>query len=227
MRPNSGSWGGVLRASESRPVDYGGDAAASEDSLMNRKTTFSPFPEIRTRRLVLRQPTMKDVGWYYEYFSRPEIVWGGGEPGPRDRQGAREQFRTYLVDLYRKRQGFRWIITLKGDGRPIGTLGFYKWAPSADYQAEMGYDLAKEYWGQGIMTEAMEAVIDFGFEKMKLNRIEVFIMPRNKRSIKLVRNLGFRREGLLRQRYFDEFGQFTDDILFSMLKSDWDEKKRT
>ncbi len=188
---------------------------------MNRRTTFREFPEIRTKRLILRQPTMKDVRWYYEYFSRPEIVWGGGEPGPRDMKAARRQFSEYLVDIYRKRRGFRWIITLKGEGRPIGTLGYYKWSPAAGYQAEMGYDLAKEYWGRGIMSEAMNAVIDFGFEKMGLNRIEVFIMPRNKRSIRMIKHLGFRREGLLRQRYFDEFGNFADDILFAMLKDDW------
>ncbi len=191
---------------------------------MNRKKRFRQFPEIRTKRLVLRQPSMRDADWYYEYFSRPELVWGGGEPGPRNMKAARSELREYLVDLYRKRLGFRWIITLKGDGKPIGTLGFYKWAPSANYQAEMGYDLAREHWGKGIMTEAMKAVIEFGFEEMELNRIEVFIMPRNKRSIKLVKRLGFKREGLLRQRYFDEFGNFADDILFSLLRSDWKEK---
>jgi ribosomal-protein-alanine N-acetyltransferase len=165
---------------------------------------------------------MKDVAWYFEYFSRPELVWGGGEQGPKDMNAAREEFREYLVDLYRKRLGFRWIIMLNGDPTPIGTLGFYKWSPSASYQAEMGYDLAKEHWGKSIMTEAMNAVLDFGFERMKLNRIEVYIMPRNKRSIRMIKGLGFKREGLLRQRYFDEFGNFADDLLFSMLRSDWE-----
>jgi ribosomal-protein-alanine N-acetyltransferase len=192
---------------------------------MNRKTKFARFPEIKTRRLILRQPTMKDVAWYYEYFSRPEIVWGGGEPGPRDISKAREEFREYLVDLYRKRRGFRWIVTLKDDRKPIGTLGYYNWKPTASYQAEMGYDLAKEHWGKGIMTEAMMAVIDFGFREMELNRIEVFIMPRNKRSIRIIKNLGFKKEGVLRQRYYDELGNFTDDVLFSMLRSDWEDLK--
>lgn len=190
---------------------------------MNRKIAFRKFPEIRTKRLILRRPSTKDVEWYFEHFSSPEVVWGGGEPGPKNIRAARKEFREYLTDLYRKRRGFRWIITLKGDGRPIGTLGFYKWSPSASYQAEMGYDLAREHWGKGIMSEAMEAVIDFGFEKMELNRIEVFVMPRNKRSIKMIKSLGFKREGLLRQRYFDEFGDYADDILFSMLRSDWKE----
>jgi ribosomal-protein-alanine N-acetyltransferase len=188
---------------------------------MNRNTVFRKFPEMRTKRLVLRQPTMEDVEWYFEYFSQPEIVWGGGEAGPKDMRVARKEFKKYLVDLYRKRQGFRWIITLKGDGRPIGSLGYYNWHRSRRYQAEMGYDLAKECWGKGIMTEAMKAVIDFGFEKMELNRIEVYIMPRNKRSIRMIKKLGFMKEGLLRQRYFDELGNFTDDILFSMLRDDW------
>ena len=188
---------------------------------MNRREAFREFPVLKTKRLILRQPTMKDVEWYYEYFSRPEIVWGGGEPGPKNMSAARKEFMKYLIDLYRKRHGFRWIITLKGEGRPIGTLGFYKWVPSASHQAEMGYDLEKEHWGEGIMTEAMKAVVSFGFEKMELNRIEVYVMPRNKRSIKMISNLGFKREGLLRQRFFDEFGNYADDILFSMLRSDW------
>ncbi|MCJ7488536.1 MAG: GNAT family N-acetyltransferase [Thermoplasmata archaeon] len=194
---------------------------------MNRKTAFRKFPEIRTKRLLLRQPSMKDAEWYLEHFSTPEVVWGGGEQGPKDIEAAREELRSDMIDLYRERIGFRWIITIKGEGRPIGSLGFYKWSPSAEWshQAEMGYDLAREHWGKGIMTEAMKAVIDFGFEKMELNRIEVFIMPRNKRSIKLVKNLGFKREGLLRQRYFDEFGNYTDDVLFSMLRTDWKEKR--
>ncbi len=98
---------------------------------MNRMKAFAKFPEIKTERLVLRQPSMDDVGWYFEYFSRPEMVWGGGEPGPKDMQTARKEFREYLVDLYRKRRGFRWIITLQGEDRPIGTLGFYKWSPTA------------------------------------------------------------------------------------------------
>ena len=189
---------------------------------MNRKTAFRKFPEIRTKRLLLRQPSIKDAEWYLEHFSRPEVVWGGGEQGPRGIRGAREELREYMVDLYRKRLGFRWIITLKGEGQPIGSLGFYKWTHERGYQAEMGYDLEREHWGKGIMTEAMEAVIDFGFEKMELNRIEVFIMPRNKRSIKMIKRLGFKKEGLLRQRYFDEFGNYADDILFSMLRSDWE-----
>lgn len=60
---------------------------------MNRETAFRKFPELGTERLILRQPSMKDAKWYLEYFSRPEIVWGGGEPGPKDLRTVREEFR--------------------------------------------------------------------------------------------------------------------------------------
>jgi hypothetical protein len=66
---------------------------------MNRRIAFKNFPEIKTKRLFLRQPTMKDAEWYYGHFSRPEIVWGGGEPGPKNVRAAREEHRKYLVDL--------------------------------------------------------------------------------------------------------------------------------
>lgn len=192
---------------------------------MDRRKAFRRFPELRTERLVLRKPTMRDAPWYLEHFSRPEVVWGEGYPAPRNLTAARSELRRYMVDLYRERLGFRWIITRKGDGRAIGSLGFYKWSPSAAHQAEIGYDLDREHWGQGIMTEAMTAVIDFGFERMRLSRIEVLIMPRNTRSTRLVRRLGFQREGLLRRRGFDEVGSPCDEVLFSLLASDW--RRRT
>ena len=164
---------------------------------------------------------MRDAEWYLDHFSRPEIVKGSGFPAPKDMNAARDELGEYLVNLYKKRLGFRWIITIRGEGAPIGSIGYYKWSPSAGYQAEMGYDLDKEYWGKGLMKEAMKAVLDFGFRRMKLNRIEVYIMPRNRRSARLVKGLGFKKEGVLRQRSFDEFGNYTDDALFSMLRSDW------
>jgi len=191
---------------------------------MDRVAEFRKFPEIRTKRLVLREPTMKDAKWYLEHFSRPETVRGQGFPAPKNIGVARSELRQYMVDLYRKRMGFRWIILLKDGKIPVGSVGFYKWSPSADHQAEMGYDLDREYWGRGIMTEAMKAVIDFGFKRMKLNRVEVFIMPRNRRSIRLVKSLGFKKEGVLRQRSFDEFGDYSDDALFSLLRSEWESR---
>jgi ribosomal-protein-alanine N-acetyltransferase len=70
------------------------------------------------------------------------------------------------------------------------------------------------------MTEALIAIIDFGFQKMKLNRIELLVMPRNKRSIGLAGKLGFKKEGVLREHGFDENMRPVDDVIFSMIRGD-------
>jgi len=76
------------------------------------------------------------------------------------------------------------------------------------------------YWGQGIMTETLSAVLKYEFERMNLNRIQATIDSENTRSMKLAQRLGFKKEGVLRQRsYFN--GQFRDDVCFSLLKEEW------
>ena len=193
--------------------------------IMDRKKAFPRFPELETKRLLLREIKSSEVKWYLEHFSRKEIVEGQGFPAPEGVKGAREELDQYIVGLFRSRTGFRWGIQLKGQKGLIGSLGFYRWEKPYGHKAHMGYDLDIDYWGRGIMTEAMTRVIDFGFSKMKLTRIELTVMRCNKRSVRLARRLGFKREGILRQYGFNEKMELVDEELYSMLRSDWDPKR--
>jgi len=86
--------------------------------------------------------------------------------------------------------------------------------------SENGYDLDPAHWGRGIMTEALRAVLEYGFGKMGLNRVQATVDSGNTKSLRLLHRLGFRKEGVLRQNsYFN--GQFRDDVCFSMLKKEW------
>ena len=178
------------------------------------------FPELVTERLVLRQTTLKDATWYFRHFNTREIVEGQDHPGPRNLKAARAELKLYFLDNFRRRNGIRWGITVKGEDKLIGSAGFYKWIQPERYQAEMGYDLNPSFWGKGIMTEALSAIIQYGFDQMGLHRIEVLISHHNKRSQTLIRKLGFKREGVLRDHYFVE-GRFSDDVIFSLLKEEW------
>jgi ribosomal-protein-alanine N-acetyltransferase len=189
---------------------------------MDRVKEFPEFPVIETERLVLREITLDDAEWYLEHFSRKEVVEGQGFPAPESLEAAKKELETFIVGVFRERMGFRWGITLKGSRRLIGSLGFYRWVQPTGHMAEMGYDLQADHWSKGIMSEAMNAVIDFGFERMKLNRIEATAMPHNVRSRRLLERLGFKMEGVFRQRGFNEKGEPVDDIMFSMLRSDWE-----
>ncbi len=186
---------------------------------MSKKVSKKRFPMLETERLVLREVTLKDAQWYYRHFNTREIVEGQEHKGPGSMKVARREVKMYFVDNFKKDTGIRWGLTYKGDGELIGSAGLYLWKKDTR-QAETGYDLNPKYWDRGIMTEAMIAIIGYGFDKMNLNRIEALIAPYNTHSIRLVKRLGFMKEGVLRDHYVYK-GRLEDDLLFSLLRREW------
>lgn len=194
------------------------------------------FPELTTPRLKLRRVTLDDVGWYLDHFSIPEIVAGQGCAPPADLEAAREQLQRYFVDSFEQHRGIRWGLVLREDaaeaaagdgaetGSPaaplIGSAGFYDWNAEVR-SAEFGYDLRPEYWGRGLMAEALGAILDFAFTRLGLNRAQILLMPRNLRSRRLAERLGFTEEGVLREHDLDERGELCDDVVFSLLAREW------
>jgi ribosomal-protein-alanine N-acetyltransferase len=89
----------------------------------------------------------------------------------------------------------------------------------------MGYDLWPDYWGQGLMPEALRALLRYGFEVMELNRVEATTHTENQRSMRVLEKLGFQREGVLRDYYCRE-GMYNDQVLFSLLRREWWETMR-
>ncbi len=186
--------------------------------------TKEPFPTLETERLVLREITLDDIEWYMRHFSKEEMVEGTGFPGPKDRKQAEEEMMKYIIDLFAAGDGYRWGITLRGCDDLIGSCGFFRWTKKESFRTEMGYDLDPQHWGSGIMTEALTAIIDFGFEKMELNRIEAMIFLDNKRSTALVERLGFVREAVFRERAYKN-GRFHDDTCYGLLRRDWEKAR--
>lgn len=112
-----------------------------------------------------------------------------------------------------------WGIEIKAEGRLIGTCGYCKWDKQHRH-AEIGYDLWTEYWGQGLMPEALQALIRYGFEEMNLNRVEATTHTENQRSQRVLTKLGFQKEGLLRE-YYCRDGIYNDQVQFSLLRNEW------
>jgi ribosomal-protein-alanine N-acetyltransferase len=101
----------------------------------------------------------------------------------------------------------------------IGSCGFHKWNKEHS-RSEIGYEIHKEYQNQGYMSEAIKEVINYGFKKMNLNRIEALIDPTNENSIRIVEKNGFKREGILRGHYKNG-NEFEDSIMYALIKSDY------
>jgi ribosomal-protein-alanine N-acetyltransferase len=163
---------------------------------------------------------MEDVDWFLAHFSTPEIVRGQGFPAPDGIEGAREELARYVVDLFAQREGLRWGISIRDRAGLIGSAGLYDWDREVG-SAELGYDLAPAHWGRGIMTETLRAILAYGFTTMELNRVQVLVMPRNERSLRLAEGLGFVREGVLRDHGVDETGTVCDDVVLSLLRREW------
>ncbi len=188
-------------------------------TLADRFLRFPAFPELTTPRLDLREITADDAGWYLGHFSRPEIVRGQGLAAPADLQAAVRELRTYVLDLFALRAGFRWGMALRGQRELIGSLGFYRWVEEPLPEAEVGYDLDPEWWGRGLMTEALGAVLAFGFEWMGLERVQALVMTHNQRSCRLLERLGFAREAFLPRHGQDENGLACDEYRYVMARS--------
>jgi ribosomal-protein-serine acetyltransferase len=89
---------------------------------------------------------------------------------------------------------------------------------------EIGYYLAKSYEGRGIITRACRTVIAYVFEELKLNRVVIRTMPDNVGSRNIAEKLGFTQEGILRKCIWFNH-RFVDQVVYGLLKEDWDEQK--
>lgn len=110
-------------------------------------------------------------------------------------------------------------------GGVVGSFSFHVWVPQ-HRRAEIGYRILPAFQNQGLAREAIQAVVDHGFEDMNLNRIEAFVAPENRYSQKVIESQHFRREGLMREHYFYE-GTFDDSICYALLRSEYDQHKKT
>ena len=179
---------------------------------------FDVFPVIETPRLILREMVPQDAEAVHYIFSDAEVMQYYDMPAFTGIEEA-EAMITRQRQRFEQKERFRWGIALRSNNRIIGTGGYVDWNKHW-YCGELGYDLARAYWRQGIMSEAVLAMIDFGFTSMELNRIEAEVMPENTASAQLLRKLGFQQEGV-RREYGFWGGMFHDLALFALLRREY------
>ena len=128
--------------------------------------------------------------------------------------------RAFIVRVRaHARAGIGQSFGLWWKGTLVGTAGFV-WIDAANHSAAIGYWLAREAEGHGLMTAAVTALLRHGFRSLKLNRIEIRAGVRNRRSRAIPERLGFRHEGTLRQAE-RLGGRFVDHAVYGMLAEEW------
>ncbi|MDB5236201.1 MAG: alanine acetyltransferase [Hymenobacter sp.] len=173
-----------------------------------------PFPTLRTERLTLRQLTPADAAAMFVLRRDPRVMQYIPRPLAQTVAEA-EEYISRTNELMGQNQLVNWGITLGPDSPVIGTIGFFGFK-FEHYRAEVGYLLGPEWQGQGLMHEALRAVLRYGFLELNLHSVEGIIAPQNAASSRVLERAGFIRDGYFRESEFYD-GKFVDIAHYSLL----------
>ena len=180
---------------------------------------FADLPEMETERLLLRKIDLSDANDVFEYARDPQV--SRYVPWEAHRNlGDTYTFLNSVIADQADSKVTNWAIVYKPVGKVVGTAGYNRWEPG-HRKAEIGYVLARKFWGQGLMTEAVGEIINFGFTNMDLNRIEAYCIDENRASARVLERCGLSLEGLLRD-YLWMKGAAQNYRVYSMLRREWE-----
>lgn len=173
---------------------------------------------IETPRLRLRRMSVRDKSDMFLYASRDEVTKYLLWRTHKDEESTK-RYLSYVVSLYRTGEFFDFAIEYRENGKMIGTCGF----AAVDFQndcAEIGYVISPDYWGKGIASEAVSAIMQFAFCDLDINRIEARYMTENAASRRVMEKCGMTFEGVFRKKLFVK-GEYRDIGVCSMLAEEY------
>lgn len=176
------------------------------------------FPQIETERLILKEVSLANSMDMFQIFSDEETL-KYYDVEPVHKVAEVNKLIEVLQNRFKNKRGIRWGLYLKDSGKLIGTCGYHDVNGEA-LRAEIGYELSRDFWRKGYMKEALEAILDYGFNNMGLNRIQALVVPENEKSIGILKRVGFTKEGVLRDyEYFRR--SFKHCTMLSILKREY------
>lgn len=173
---------------------------------------FTPFPELHTERLLLRRFTLDDQENIFELRSNPEVMKYIPRPIAVTIDDAIDHIEKILT-MIDSNEGINWGVVEKSSRKLIGSIGIFR-IVKENHRGEVGYILNPRWHGKGIMNEALNAVLEYGFEKIKLHSIEAIIAPENTASARLLEKNLFRKEAFFKENCFFQ-GKFYDSVVYS------------
>jgi len=175
--------------------------------------------KIETERLILRRFTIDDADSMFNNWASDNDIckymrWTRHE----NKEETMNKISSW-VDSYNNKSFYQWAVTLKENDEPIGAIGLFV-VNEFDLCGDVGYCVGKKYWGQGIATEALKALLKYAFEVIGFNRIETYHSIKNPASGRVMEKCGMTFEGLARQKYKSVQG-FEDSNMYSILREDF------
>ncbi len=182
-----------------------------------------PMPVIRGEKVFLRPAERDDVPIFVRWFADAETTRFLATRAPFSRAMEERWFESMLEQ--QGKSAYHFVICLLADGRPIGTAGFHH-VNHEDGNASFGISIGeKGEWSRGYGTDALQAICDFGFGQLRLERIELDVNEPNRRAQRSYEKAGFVTEGTLRQAHFAD-GRHSDVLRMSLLREEWEAQSR-
>jgi ribosomal-protein-alanine N-acetyltransferase len=175
---------------------------------------FDPFPVLSTPRLVLRQVYDSDIPEIYFLRSNEEVMKYTGKAPAKNYDEILKYIQDQRAGQARKKS-ILWAITIKGDPQVIGLIGYRQFIKE-HFRGEVGYGLYPTHQHKGIMQEALNAVLDYGFKTIGLHSVEANVDKENLASIRLLERNNFTREAHFKENYYFN-GRFIDSVIYSLL----------
>ncbi len=175
--------------------------------------------KIETERLILRQFKYSDDENMLKYWvSHPEIQSLYSEPVYSTKQEVKELLDKY-ISSYDKNDYYRWAIILKESDECIGQIAYFL-VDSNNHFAEIEYCIGSLFQRKGLATEATKAVIQYGFNKMNLHKVQICHKSINIPSRKVIEKCGLAYEGTLRDFFYQD-GRYVDRLYYSILRDEF------
>lgn len=179
------------------------------------KLNYSSFPVLETERLVLREHHTDDVDKLFAMRTNEEVMRYIDRPRPNTPEDVKLFINTFN-DGFLQQKNLAWVIALKDEPHEmIGSIGYWR-LDLANHRAEIGYMLHPAFWRKGMISEALEKTISFGFEEMKLHSISANINTGNDASRQLLLKHGFVKEAHFKEDYYFN-GSFLDTEIYGLL----------
>ena len=175
---------------------------------------FSIFPVLSTKRLLLRQVTKTDANEVFGLRSDINVMKYIDRPMAKTIDDAINYIQK-IENGITNNDYIAWALILKENNTLIGIISFHR-IEKENYRAEIGYILAANFHRKGLMQEAVTAILDYGFNTMKLHSVEAVINPANNISAKLLEKNGFIREAYFKENFHFN-GKFLDSAIYSLL----------
>lgn len=175
--------------------------------------------EINTERLILRRFIENDAeNMFHNWANDPEVTKFLRWPPHEDVEVTKNLLKEWVAN-YADPTRYEWAIALKENDMVIGSIGLFD-ISEIDESGEIGYCIGRAWWGKGMMTEVLKAIIAFGIEQVGFNRLEAGHSVHNPASGKVMQKAGMTYEGIARQKYKSMLG-FQDSKFYSFLKDDY------